>query len=330
MLEQPVRSRCLLLQLVCVSTLFAWMPWTPASGQVVVEDPYSRQFATVALDNDFFVFHTPPNQRPDDNYSHGLSIAVRNRNVTSRRLRRLCGASQACVWDVAIQQAMFTPEVDSAPPDPRLRPYAGTLGFSGTLRGASTTRMREIRMTIAVSGQPSGAQWVQHTLHRVADMRRVEGWSYQVPFEPAIEIAVAGGVSRQRDLGALAIGAIGVAEASVGNLRTGGLLRSEVELGTSLNHPWMLRPSDRRFSVNLFAGGAMDVRLHQIELDGALTRRSPSSPKETVVGSFRLGIRAKFGRLQLEHFVETVGRQVPEGRAQHRWGRVAVSYWARN
>lgn len=302
------------------------LPREPAASQ---EAPGDASIARLdfTVDNDFFDFRTPPRRRPDDNYSHGISFRRTNLPIHSPRVRSLCGAGGTCTLGVGVAQLMFTPERDSAPPPLELRPYAGILVSTLDLRSVSDVHLRAVSLSLGVSGGPSGAERVQEVFHRSFGFREVEGWQYQVPFEPLLGIEVTS--ARVWSIGSRGWSArlVPSGAVSLGNLRTGARLGFDVESGWSLGHPFGLTPGTGRYSAAIFGGAAADYRLHVVELDGTISRRSPSVDGPDLVWRWQGGIRLRRGRVAIEHSLHAVGAEVPAGRRQHLWGRLGATVW---
>lgn len=281
----------------------------------------------IVVDNDFFNFATPPRERPDDNYTHGIALRRTNLSVRSPFLRRLCGQESTCRMDLSLAQQMFTPEEDGAPPPSDLRPYAGTFVGRLELRSLTESRQRSVALNLGASGAPSGAASVQALFHEVFGFRDVQGWSYQVPFEPLVGFDVAAARAWGIERGDWGARLSPAGSLSLGNLRTGGRLDLGAEAGWSLDRPFGRAPGRSAFGVAVFAGAAADYRLHGVELDGSLLRASPQVASRDLVLRWQGGLRLRWRRLVVEHSLHAVSREVAAGRGQHVWGRLGVALW---
>lgn len=171
--------------LPCLAALLVLAPALDAQTVRAVE---------VATDNDAYTFWTP-NSRPDEEYTHGIWVAV---DVDAAPgWRRLAGARKPCRADAAMGEAclstrfvlgqkLFTPRVDAPVPVPGERPYAGWLFASATARVSAPRRRRELGVELGVTGEPSLGQAVHTLFHRVAGFRDPEGWRHQRRFEPGV------------------------------------------------------------------------------------------------------------------------------------------------
>lgn len=81
----------------------------------------------VTAENDYFDFWRRPDERPDDNYTQGASVAVDLAAPPLVNRRLLCGTRALCASSLEVGQARYTPTEDFVQPLPGERPYAGWL-----------------------------------------------------------------------------------------------------------------------------------------------------------------------------------------------------------
>lgn len=287
----------------------------------------STASTTLTVDNDFFDFSSPPRQRPDNNYSHGIALRRDNVAVKGAVLRRLCLGGVSCTAGFGLAQRMYTPESDGGPPPADLRPYAGVLVARIEVRSFRRQLRRAVALSLGTTGAPSGAQKVQEIFHAAFGFREVAGWPYQVPAEPLVGLDLA--IARAWRAGGTGWGvrATPEASASLGNLRTGARVGVDFESGWSLDDAFGLAPGSNIYSSVMFGGVAADFRVHAVELDGALTRRSPSVQAEFGVLRWHGGLRIRYSRITIEYSLHAVTQEVQQGRRQHVWGRIGATVW---
>jgi lipid A 3-O-deacylase len=176
-----------------------------------------------------------------------------------------------------------------------------------------------------VTGVPSGAEWVQTTLHRAFGFWRPKGWDGQIPFEPAALIRY----DQQRLVRTpgRSLELIPGAGASVGTLRTE--LRAGVRLraGWRLDDPWPIPGAAPRAPVSLYALGGVRGRAvaRDLFLDGSTFGGGPSVEHRPLVGEWEAGIGVRVRRFSAEYRVTTRTREYRTEPGGHQYATFDLS-----
>ncbi len=158
--------------------------------------------ASLHVDNDFFDLWQPLAERPDEEYTQGVQLALRW-SGTGVILPHLVHGLATCPNELsseelcgrlslAFGQDMYTPSIDSPQLIPGQRPYAGWLYLEATERGEGRRRLDLFRLTIGVTGPPSLAEGTQKLWHGWFGYREPLGWGGQLPFEADFGLAYQG------------------------------------------------------------------------------------------------------------------------------------------
>lgn len=100
----------------------------------------------------------------------------------------LWGAGQQRVA-VDLTQQIYTPiGTTSSRPSPRDRPYAGVLLGDFSLMSDSEDTRSVLTLSLGVVGPGAGAENVQNGFHDIIGQGHTNGWAYQIPNTPAINI----------------------------------------------------------------------------------------------------------------------------------------------
>ena len=67
----------------------------------------------ITVENDVFDFWLPPDNRPDDNYTHGARVAWDPSGVPGTLRRVICRQRSPCSAALEIGQEIYTPTKDS-------------------------------------------------------------------------------------------------------------------------------------------------------------------------------------------------------------------------
>src|SRR5687767_12587526 len=145
---------------------------TPTSAQTL-------SGVTFQVDNDYFDFWLPGNERPDDNYTHGqilravfnMSPAWTRRGVPScgEVLSSAVSPSRCAKSFLTISQKIFTPTHDAPSPVVGERPYAGLLYADFGRSIVDRRQSRSLAIRLGTTGHPSGAEAAQTLFHRLLD-----------------------------------------------------------------------------------------------------------------------------------------------------------------
>jgi hypothetical protein len=102
--------------------------------------------------------------------------------------RELWGSGQQRIaFDLA--QQIYTPAGTAAAiPNPHDRPYAGVLLGDFSLMSDADDSRSVLTFSLGVVGPGAGAENVQNGFHDVIGQNHTNGWSYQIPNTPAVEL----------------------------------------------------------------------------------------------------------------------------------------------
>ncbi len=169
---------------------------------------------------------------------------------------------------VSLSQQIYTPaDTQVSVPDPHDRPYAGLLLGNFSLLSDTDTSRSVLMLSVGVAGPGAGAEGLQNGFHNLIGQAKVNGWSYQIPNTPAVEL-LTGRTWRLpiAQPGGLEIDALPSLTAAVGDVRDYVQAGVTVRLGQGLNSDFgvpRLRPGlsgedasvqTRPFAWYLFAG----------------------------------------------------------------------------
>lgn len=172
---------------LAAAVLLVAIPSAPLQAQDV-------RSVEVKIENDGLVLWTPPDERDDWYYTHGMSVSVveGGRGIVPewgwRDVPGCAGPrSSAClVSKLSIGQKIFTPsDLFVRVPRIRERPYAGWLYVGAGLWRIAPRRVTGIRAEVGITGKASLAGTAHMWLHEALDKPRPRGWDAQLPFEVA-------------------------------------------------------------------------------------------------------------------------------------------------
>ncbi|WP_424140725.1 lipid A deacylase LpxR family protein [Roseomonas chloroacetimidivorans] len=275
---------------------------TPAMAQQQRPDPSGT--LSLTIENDFF-------GGSDRYYTNGFLLAWRSPSVglpeplsaLDRTLDRLLGPGQVR-WGLSFGQNIYTPQdTDRRNPDPRDRPYAGYLYGAATIAHSTGRAQTLAELQLGVVGPSALGEFVQNNYHDLINVRRAEGWDYQLKDEPVATLLLE---QRWRlplgRLGGFETEAIPAVTGAAGNVNTyasvGGLLR----IGDGLDADWgpvRIRPAlagsgsfqpRQEFGWYAFVGLEARGVARDIFLDGNTWRDSRSVDKRPFVGDAQAGI----------------------------------------
>jgi lipid A 3-O-deacylase len=141
------------------------------------------------VDNDYFNFWLPAEERPDRDYTHGTHVQLRFAGSILPGKRASCHRptpGSTCFISVTLGQHIYTPRVDARDPVPGERPYAGWLFVQAIQTWQRNREVHSLGITVGVTGRPSLAEVVQVGFHRLAGFRELLGWHHQLGFEPGV------------------------------------------------------------------------------------------------------------------------------------------------
>lgn len=302
---------------------------------------------SLRADNDAFNLWQSVSDRPDGEYSNGVQLT----RVTGSAPwwgERFAKGRDGCTGaerpderclatEFTFGQDIYTPDKSRMPGEvehwERERPYAGWLYLAAAGRVLDARAMREVRVTLGVTGRPSLAEAMQKWAHRVnaAWTDPPVGWETQVRFEPGLVLGArqwwifADGDDGEGSL----VQVIPSAGVSVGNVLVRGDAGLEARLGWNLSHPW--RPAGTRarspVSLALVAGARQYLVARDVTLDGNSFGATRSVTREPWVGEYEVGIEARVRAITIGWRAVTRGREYTTGPHAHAVGsfRIGIS-----
>ena len=291
------------------------------------------------VDNDWFDFSIKSVDRPDDNYTHGQLIrAVLNsapkwvllgRPSCATARRTTAGPLPVCVQTyINVNQQMFTPTRDSPQPVDGERPYAGVLFAEYGRQSVSPRVLKSLEGIVGVTGEPSGAEWAQKLFHRLADLRKPQGWAHQVGAEPVLglmyghQYILGRPPTSKRSFGNIAAKASALAT----TIQTSATVGAEIHAGFNVPHPWM--PADiiqrRRLSGYIILGGNESFVARNVLLTGNTDETQGLITKKDLIPETIIGFALGSGGVFVEYRAVGQGREYETGPAWHRWGAISI------
>jgi hypothetical protein len=302
----------------------------------VVTPPAPARTFLLRADNDAFDFWQLPWNRPDEDYTSGVRIVVRNAwrpwwaSHLWTHLQRCRGTAAPCTTSSAwIGQNIYTAERDS---DTKLmtvgaRQSAGWLYYGEEFRRVAPRRSDRVEVTLGVTGPAAMAQYTQKLAHNAAPaFNKSIDWSHQLPFEPGvmvayehdelIPVAAAGPVSLQL---------IPAVIATAGNVLTQGTGRLQARLGINLRNPWVPANVDAPLELAFTASTAGNAVARNLFLDGSTFRHTPHVGHEPLYAERELGVTLTGGALYVEYRGVFDGRTYATGRP-HAWASMVLGW----
>jgi len=219
------------------------------------------------------------------------------------RLAMLFGPANAR-WGVSLTQRIFTPvNKRTRDPDPRDRPYAGTLMAGLALDRRTGSTLDRFALQVGVVGPASLAQASQSTVHHALNIATPLGWGSQLRNEPLFNLSWER--TWRLPLTAAPAGALGVdilpaTAISLGTEQVYAGAGARLRIGQGLEQdfgPPRIRPASEtaaapvgeEFGWYLFVGAGGRAVGHDITLNGNLWRDSPSVAPRHFVGEIEAG-----------------------------------------
>lgn len=289
-------------------------------------------------DNDYFDFWLPQDQRPDYEYTQGLTFLLESDSqprwfpAFARRGTPCAdgGGSSACTFArYELGQELYTPFIDSPDPVPGERPYAAWLYVGAASGRVDRSVRRLLRLRVGATGAPALGEAAQISLHEIRGFRKPLGWDHQVPFEPVVWAAYEEQrfALSERTSGGLGADAVPSWSASVGNFLTGARLGLTLRAGYGAPRPWERGAAAARRPVSVYAVGALreDWVLHDLTLDGSTFGTSPRVAKRPLVLQAELGGGLRIRGVALEYRAVSRGREYDTGPSVHRYGSLRLA-----
>lgn len=217
-----------------------------------------------------------------------------------------------------VGQNIYTPRsITVGAAQPFDRPWAAWLYLGGVAQRATETRLDTVEFDVGMVGPAALGRQVQSGWHRVIGSPQPQGWSHQLPNEPAFLLSYLAKSRHRLGAGILELEAVphgGVTLGTVMTLaRAGAMLRlgrnmggfgpDTIEPGGAMLHN-LRRHVDRGRSgrdIEWYAFAGVDHRLvaHNIFLDGTVFRDSASVRRRPHVYDLNLGITLRVDALRL-------------------------------
>lgn len=236
----------------------------------------------------------------------------------------LLGAGQQRV-EYGLTQEIFTPRnTQIAPPDPHDRPYAALLLGGMSLIQDTTHTRTMMTVQLGMIGPAALGREAQNTTHRVLNDRPAQGWGYQLPNQPVVQLyanriwrlPVAHAGPFQADLlPELEVGVGTWRDYALGGvqLRFGQGLDSD--FGIARNRPGMsggdAYAATRPFAWYVFAGGDVQAVAFDETINGEPFRATRHLTLRPAVGELdfgaaimALGVRLTFANILQTHEFE--------------------------
>ncbi|HEX6047889.1 MAG TPA: lipid A deacylase LpxR family protein [Gemmatimonadaceae bacterium] len=286
------------------------------------------------MDNDGFDFWKPPARRSDGEYTGGGQVSLEiGRAPFWRRFTpqtppcaELPDRAPRCSSSaIVIGQQLYTPAEDSQPYTydgwRSQRPYAGWLFARMMSRMVRRSTVRELGLTLGVTGPPSLADQVHRKAHELVQARPEMplGWETQVRFEPGLIVN-----ARQRWLvfsgvigGVRLLDATVGAGASLGNVLTNAEASADIRAGLNLSHPWRRARSRGPGELVASIGVRGQAVARNLFLDGNTFRPARRVRRVPFVADVRGTIGVRMGPFVLAYAVTEGSREYRSGPKSH-------------
>ena len=306
-----------------------------AAGSARAQDLAGLRFQ---VDNDWFDFWQRSVDRPDENYTAGHALRLvfdatpgwmRFSRPDCSSARRISAAPSVCVQTFAtLTQQIFTPTHDSPMPVSGERPYAGLLLGEFGVQFAQPRLLQAAGIHLGTTGGISGAEAAQKAFHRLADLRRPQGWAYQVATQAVVGIMYGSQymltpprVGRRTALTAAADGT-----AIATTIQSGANAGVEIHAGHNAPHPWMSGSSSdrRRFRVYAILGANESWVARNLLIEGNTPYTTGLVVKKPFVFESVWGLAAGAGGYFIEYRAISMTRDYETGPSWHRWGAISL------
>lgn len=296
----------MLLRPIGAALLLAWASLSPAVAQsdgARKADPAGS--FSISYDNDLFA-------GTDRYYTSGLQLDWRSPSENppawlawlTRRPSFLFPEGGAPRWGLSAGQSIFTPDdTTRRNPDARDRPYAGWLHGSVSLVSSTATEFGGLELQVGVVGPSALGRQAQNGVHRLREIPRANGWSYQLKDEVGVNLILSRQWRFNQELGwgGLSAGLVPSMTGSLGNVLTYASAGLVFRLGNNLAAdfgPPRSRPAisgsaffepGEGFSWYVFAGIEGRAVARNIFLDGNSFQDSRSVERIPGVADVSLG-----------------------------------------
>jgi lipid A 3-O-deacylase len=288
--------------------------WTPLGAREARADDKDR--VTILEENDSLYFNS------DKHYTQGLRLSDLRPDLPPDspwngpfdflgRIAPIMQPDGAQLprkrrYAVFFGQSIFTPKnLQSKPPDPGDRPYAGWAYLGTSLLQAQSQMLENFEIDLGVVGPAALGESVQNYWHQFIGKGRAEGWGYQLRNEPGTMISY----ERLWRVPLVGDGSDGVdivpqAGATAGNVMTYGAVGAQFRIGRNLGADFgqvRVRPAlsgtdyfdadrlDGNWGYYFFVGAQGRAVGRNIFLDGNTFRSSRHVPKKALVADLQAG-----------------------------------------
>ncbi len=310
-------------------------------------DPVSRPPAVtgqewsrlrVSHDNDALDIWLAPWYRPDEEYTGGVRAEAERPGAAWWRTligtaKPPCGTrrSDPCATRTfAFGQQIYTGtrHIGDTGSAPGSRPNAGWLYVEETERIVAPLSLTAISVTVGVTGEPALASTVQRVAHGyAAAYNRPIDWSWQMPFEPGIDLGLvrtgrvplSAGTAWSLDL----LPRIG---ARVGTIHTDAMAGVAARASWPASDPFLAGIMPRGLQVELQGGGDVRGVARNAFLDGTLFSPSARVAKRPVVGSWEGALTVRYQRAGLTYRAHGDGPEHTGRTGPHVWGSVQAEW----
>lgn len=272
-------------------------------------------------ENDFFT-------KTDKYYTQGINME----GVTPAfgklptRYLLLHPSNSKVQYGLALQHNAYTPtSIQDATIRYGDRPYAAAAMIQPF--SISTDEVRKQRMTtmlsLGVTGQIAGGQWMQETIHRNLDNVMPQGWQYQIANDAVVNYRL------YYEKRLLRLG--NVLELSGTALADAGTLNTRAGAGAHLMIGYFESPysttRNRRFAAYVYTHAQAFAIGYDATLQGGLLSNSvytiPGGDVSRWVGSNIYGVVLRYGGVYVEYFQANRTRSFATGNP-HAWGAVQL------
>lgn len=325
------------------------MNWSRAGGRhtrllavfLAVATPTSAQTlsgVTFQVDNDYFDFWMPGNERPDDNYTHGQLLRTVFNMAPAWTRRGVPGCDELLASSASpgrcaksfltISQEIFTPTHDAPTPVVGERPYAGLLYADFGRSIVDRRQSQSLAVRLGTTGHPSGAEAAQTLFHRLTDQRHPKGWDYQIAPEPVIGITygrqylMTPGLATRR----AALQVIGLGRTTASHVQANVSAGVEVRAGYRVPHPWIPAADADRRGLRFFMllGGSEQWVARDLLLEGNTKWTNGLVTRRPFVFESIWGLGAGVGNYGVEYRAVSRSREYLTGPSWHRWGSISL------
>lgn len=229
-------------------------------------------------------------------------------------------------YGLSLQHNAYTP---ASIQDPAIRygdrPYAAALMLQPFAVAINEEKKQRIAtmMSIGVTGQIAGGQWMQETIHRYTGNVMPEGWKYQIANDAVVNYKIQ---FEKQIIGMnniLSVNATGAANA--------GTLLTKASAGANIMIGYFESPYtpqwQRKFGAYIYIHPQVNAIGYDGSLQGGLFSRSmytiPTSDIERVVVQNTYGFVLRYSWLYFEYTQTDITREFKLG-TPYRWGGVQI------